>query len=158
MDAQWDSPTRDDGFRTPAPDSVAASSSSENGTVLRRTRPARLDIPVSNSLTFGFSLYCKRGRREYMEEDNLCGEHKLVTKFYFSTFFFWKIEFCLAGSDFSVFLRTGVVASLKLSFWIWLSGSESSDWRIWRICVFFGGVLDGFVKLWICRLHMENSG
>lgn len=117
MDAQWDSPTRDDGFRTPAPDSVAASSSSENCTVLRRTRPARLDIPISNSLTFGFSVYCKRGTREYMEEDNLCGEHKLVTKFYFSTFFFEKLNF--------VWLVLILVCFCELGLWqVWNFLSE----------------------------------
>ncbi|XLR30443.1 probable protein phosphatase 2C 25 [Arachis ipaensis] len=66
---------------------VSASATSPNGTVLKRKRPARLDIPVS-SLAFGipptpsaaaprdvveeerdaFSVYCKRGRREYMED------------------------------------------------------------------------------------------
>jgi hypothetical protein len=40
----------------------------------------------------GYSVYCKRGRREYMEDrftagDNLRGEHNLVRKF--STFFFF---------------------------------------------------------------------
>ncbi|KAE9615142.1 hypothetical protein Lal_00048172 [Lupinus albus] len=77
------------------------SSTSPNGAVLKRKRPARLDIPVS-SLTFGvpptpsavardvveaegdgFSVYCKRGRREYMEDrysaaDNLRGESKMA--------------------------------------------------------------------------------
>ncbi|XP_028804864.1 probable protein phosphatase 2C 25 [Neltuma alba] len=67
--------------------SAPSSSTSPTGTVLKRKRPARLDIPVS-SLTFGvpatpsssvardvleaeghgFSVYCKRGRREYMED------------------------------------------------------------------------------------------
>ncbi|XP_054798432.1 probable protein phosphatase 2C 25 isoform X2 [Prosopis cineraria] len=80
----------------PAP----SSSTSPNGTVLKRKRPTRLDIPVS-SLTFGvpatpsasvardaleaegfgFSVYCKRGRREYMEDRysaavNLQGQSK----------------------------------------------------------------------------------
>jgi hypothetical protein len=77
---------------------------------LKRKRPTRLDIPVCSSLAFGvpatpsavardvveaegdgYSVYCKRGRREYMEDrftagDNLRGEHNLVRKF--STFFF----------------------------------------------------------------------
>ncbi|KAL2317478.1 hypothetical protein Fmac_031354 [Flemingia macrophylla] len=81
--------------------SSSSSSTSPNATVLKRKRPTRLDIPVS-SLTFGvpptpstaardvveaegegFSVYCKRGRREYMEDrysagDNLRGEHKLA--------------------------------------------------------------------------------
>ena len=81
---------------------VSASATSPNGTVLKRKRPARLDIPVS-SLAFGipptpsvapprdvveeerdaFSVYCKRGRREYMEDrysaaDNLRGQQKLA--------------------------------------------------------------------------------
>ncbi|MED6169466.1 hypothetical protein PIB30_021598 [Stylosanthes scabra] len=80
----------------------AGAATSPNGTVLKRKRPARLDIPVS-SLAFGippspsaaaprdvveeerdaFSVYCKRGRREYMEDrysaaDNLRGEQKLA--------------------------------------------------------------------------------
>ncbi|KAE9606017.1 hypothetical protein Lal_00025418 [Lupinus albus] len=78
-----------------------ASSTSPNGPILKRKRPGRLDIPVS-SLSFGvpatpsavasdvmeaegdgFSVYCKRGRREYMEDrysatDNLRGESKLA--------------------------------------------------------------------------------
>ncbi|KAI9091636.1 hypothetical protein K1719_028079 [Acacia pycnantha] len=66
----------------------SSSSTSPNGAVLKRKRPARLAIPVS-SLSFGatatpsssvvardvlevegleFSVYCKRGRREYMED------------------------------------------------------------------------------------------
>lgn len=84
--------------------SVSASSSnatSPNGAVLKRKRPTKLDIPVS-SLTFGvpatpsavardavedqgdgYSVYCKRGRREHMEDrytakDNLRGEHNLA--------------------------------------------------------------------------------
>ncbi|ESW14185.1 hypothetical protein PHAVU_008G259800 [Phaseolus vulgaris] len=92
-------------LRLPKPPSVfsasSASSTSPNGTILKRKRPARLDIPVS-SLTFGvpptpsaaardvveseedgFGVYCKRGRREYMEDrytagDNLRGQHKLA--------------------------------------------------------------------------------
>ncbi|CAJ1970653.1 unnamed protein product [Sphenostylis stenocarpa] len=92
-------------LRLPKPPSVfsasSASSTSPNGAVLKRKRPARLDIPVS-SLTFGvpptpsaavrdvveveedgFGVYCKRGRREHMEDrytagDNLRGEHKLA--------------------------------------------------------------------------------
>ncbi|RZC26295.1 putative protein phosphatase 2C 25 isoform B [Glycine soja] len=93
-------------LRLPKPPTVfsassSASSTSPNGTVLKRKRPARLDIPVS-SLTFavpptpsaaardlveaeedGFGVYCKRGRREYMEDrytagNNLRGEHKLA--------------------------------------------------------------------------------
>ncbi|XP_047146953.1 probable protein phosphatase 2C 25 [Vigna umbellata] len=92
-------------LRLPKPPSVfsasSASSTSPNGTVLKRKRPARLDIPVS-SLTFGvpptpsaaardvveaeedgFGVYCKRGRREYMEDrytagNNLRGENKLA--------------------------------------------------------------------------------
>ncbi|QHO07799.1 probable protein phosphatase 2C 25 isoform X2 [Arachis hypogaea] len=81
---------------------VLASATSPNGTVLERRRPARLDIPVS-SLAFGippipsataprdvveeerdaFSIYCKRRRREHMEDlysaaDNLCGQQKLA--------------------------------------------------------------------------------
>ncbi|KAK7321362.1 hypothetical protein VNO77_31934 [Canavalia gladiata] len=79
----------------------SSSSTSPNATVLKRKRPARLDIPVT-SLSFGvpptpsavardvvetegdgFSVYCKRGRREYMEDrytagDNLRGEHKMA--------------------------------------------------------------------------------
>ncbi|XLU65736.1 hypothetical protein S245_024945, partial [Arachis hypogaea] len=63
------------------------SATSPNGTVLKRKRPARLDIPVS-SLAFGilptpsaaaprdvveeerdaFSIYCKKGRREHMKD------------------------------------------------------------------------------------------
>ncbi|XP_052107869.1 probable protein phosphatase 2C 25 [Arachis duranensis] len=66
---------------------VSASATSPNGTVLKRKRPARLDIPVS-SLAFGilptpsaaaprdvveeerdaFSIYCKKGRREHMKD------------------------------------------------------------------------------------------
>ncbi|KAK7300920.1 hypothetical protein RJT34_11773 [Clitoria ternatea] len=90
-------------LRLPKPPSVfsAPSSTSPNATVLKRKRPARLDIPVT-SLSFGvpatpsaaarddveaegdgFSVFCKRGRREYMEDrytagDNLRGEHKLA--------------------------------------------------------------------------------
>ncbi|KAE9596051.1 hypothetical protein Lal_00030729 [Lupinus albus] len=80
---------------------IIASPTSSNGPVLKRKRPARLDIPVS-SLTLqvpatssavardvvedegdGFSVYCKRGRREYMEDrysaaDNILGESKLA--------------------------------------------------------------------------------
>ncbi|RDX85500.1 putative protein phosphatase 2C 25, partial [Mucuna pruriens] len=87
--------------KPPTAFSASSSSTSPNATVLKRKRPARLDIPVS-SLTFGvpptpsaaarddleadgdgFSVYCKRGRREYMEDrytarDNLRGEHKLA--------------------------------------------------------------------------------
>ncbi|XLR69551.1 hypothetical protein S83_020223, partial [Arachis hypogaea] len=80
---------------------VSASATSPNDTVLKRKRPARLDIPVS-SLAFGipptpsaaaprdvveeerdaFSIYYKRGRREYMEDrysgaDNLREQQKL---------------------------------------------------------------------------------
>ncbi|TKY56493.1 phosphatase 2C 25 [Spatholobus suberectus] len=87
--------------KPPTAFSASSSSTSPNATVLKRKRPARLDIPVS-SLAFGvpptpsaaardvveaegdgFSVYCKRGRREYMEDrysagDNLRGEHKLA--------------------------------------------------------------------------------
>ncbi|OIW04375.1 hypothetical protein TanjilG_32567 [Lupinus angustifolius] len=86
-------------FRLSKP--LIASSTSPNGPVLKRKRPARLDIPVS-SLSVevpatssavasdvvedegdGFSVYCKRGRREYMEDrysaaDNLLGESKFA--------------------------------------------------------------------------------
>ncbi|XP_045829614.1 probable protein phosphatase 2C 25 isoform X2 [Trifolium pratense] len=77
-------------------------SASSNDAVLKRKRPTRLDIPVCSSLTFGvpanpsavardvveaggdgYSVYCKRGRREYMEDrftagDNLRGENNLA--------------------------------------------------------------------------------
>ncbi|KAK2430352.1 Protein phosphatase 2C family protein [Trifolium repens] len=77
-------------------------SASSNDAVLKRKRPTRLDIPVCSSLAFGvpatpsavardvveaegdgYSVYCKRGRREYMEDrftagDNLRGEHNLA--------------------------------------------------------------------------------
>ncbi|XLT94253.1 hypothetical protein HN873_015915 [Arachis hypogaea] len=81
---------------------VSASATSPNGSILKRKMPAGLDIPVI-SLAFGipptpstavprdvmeeecdaFSVYCKRGRREYMEDrysavDNLRGQQKLV--------------------------------------------------------------------------------
>ncbi|KAL4337293.1 hypothetical protein AHAS_Ahas12G0095700 [Arachis hypogaea] len=80
---------------------VLASATLPNGTILKRKRPTRLDIPVS-SLAFGipptpsaaaprdvveeerdaFSVYCKRGRREYVEDrysaaDNLRRQQKL---------------------------------------------------------------------------------
>ncbi|KAF7833782.1 putative protein phosphatase 2C 25 [Senna tora] len=77
-------------FAKPPPPTGLSASTSPNGTVLKRKRPARLDIPVvsSSSLSFGvpatpsaaaardvveaegcgFSVYCKRGRREYMED------------------------------------------------------------------------------------------
>ncbi|KAI4305301.1 hypothetical protein L6164_028674 [Bauhinia variegata] len=82
-----------------SPSTSAPSSTSPTSTALKRKRPARLDIPVS-SLTFGapatpsswprdvveveglgFSVYCKRGRREFMEDRysaavNLQGEPK----------------------------------------------------------------------------------
>ncbi|GKV52331.1 hypothetical protein SLEP1_g58920 [Rubroshorea leprosula] len=67
-------------------------------TVLKRKRPARLDIPVATAMTFaalaeesqlmesegdGYSVYCKRGRREAMEDRfsavvNLQGDPKQV--------------------------------------------------------------------------------
>lgn len=107
-------------LRLPKPPSVifvsssvssSSNATSPNGTVLKRKRPTKLDIPVS-SLTFGvpatpsavardavedqgdgYSVYCKRGRREYMEDrytakDNLRGEHKLVFFFSFFTYLF----------------------------------------------------------------------
>lgn len=81
--------------------SSSSNSTSQNDAVLKRKRPTRLDIPVS-SLGFGvpatpsavardvveaegdgYSVYCKRGRREYMEDrytagDNLRGESNLA--------------------------------------------------------------------------------
>ncbi|CAL0315620.1 unnamed protein product [Lupinus luteus] len=86
-------------FRLSKP--LIASSTSPNGPVLKRKRPARLDIPATSlSLEVpatscavardvvedegdGFSVYCKRGRREYMEDrysatHNLLGESKLA--------------------------------------------------------------------------------
>lgn len=81
--------------------SVSTSGSSSPNTVLKRKRPARLDIPVS-SMCFGapatpsmaarevveeeangYSVYCKRGRREAMEDRysallNLQGDSKQV--------------------------------------------------------------------------------
>ncbi|KAI4318235.1 hypothetical protein L6164_026024 [Bauhinia variegata] len=88
------------GFSNSASASTSVSSStSPTNTVLKRKRPARLDVPVT-SMTFGapptpssvqrdaveveglgFSVYCKRGRREYMEDRysaavNLQGEPK----------------------------------------------------------------------------------
>ncbi|XLR10707.1 hypothetical protein S83_038645 [Arachis hypogaea] len=85
---------------------VLASATLPNGTILKRKRPTRLDIPVS-SLAFGipptpsaaaprdvveeerdaFSVYCKRGRREYVEDrysaaDNLRRQQKLFVVFY----------------------------------------------------------------------------
>ncbi|XLR47671.1 hypothetical protein S83_032331 [Arachis hypogaea] len=81
---------------------ISASATSLNGIVLKGKRPARLDIPVS-SLAFGipptpsaavprdvveeerdaFFIYCKRGRREHMEDrystaDNLRRQQKLA--------------------------------------------------------------------------------
>ncbi|KAL5102353.1 hypothetical protein RYX36_006680 [Vicia faba] len=93
-------------LRLPKLPSVFSSSSSTNSTsqsdaVLKRKRPTRLDIPVS-CLGFGapatpsavardvveaegdgYSVYCKRGRREYMEDrytagDKLRGESNLA--------------------------------------------------------------------------------
>ncbi|KAI9109097.1 hypothetical protein K1719_019720 [Acacia pycnantha] len=71
----------------PSPSAPSSSSSSPTNSLLKRKRPTRLDIPVA-SFAFGapatpsaavvrdfleaegdgFSLYCKRGRREFMED------------------------------------------------------------------------------------------
>lgn len=87
--------------KLPSVFSSSTNSTSQNDAVLKRKRPTRLDIPVS-SLGFGvpatpskvardvveeegdgYSVYCKRGRREYMEDrytagDKLRGENNLV--------------------------------------------------------------------------------
>lgn len=101
--------------------------SSSPSTVLKRKRPARLDIPVASwssgaapatpSLATwrelveveddGYSVYCKRGRREAMEDRysaaiNLQGDPKQVMQFFFfkrkkkivfEVFFFWLINY-----------------------------------------------------------------
>lgn len=91
--------------------SVSTSGSSSPNTVLKRKRPARLDIPVA-SMCFGapttpsmaarevveeeangYSVYCKRGRREAMEDRysallNLQGDSKQVLSLKFTSFSF----------------------------------------------------------------------
>lgn len=93
------------GISAVASASTTAPSSSSPNTILKRKRPTRLDIPVS-SLSFGappgtpssaairevvedereeYSVYCKRGRREAMEDRysaavNLHGDPKQVMK------------------------------------------------------------------------------
>jgi len=85
-------------------------SGSQNDAVLKRKRPTRLNIPVSEHAFCvpatpsavardvveaegdGYSVYCKRGRREYMEDRytagvNLRGENNLVRNFLTFLFF-----------------------------------------------------------------------
>lgn len=98
--------------------------SSSPSTVLKRKRPARLDIPVASwssgaapatpSLATwrelveveddGYSVYCKRGRREAMEDRysaaiNLQGDPKQVMQI----FIFFKINFLKKNSFRSFF-------------------------------------------------------
>ncbi|GLT26854.1 hypothetical protein SLA2020_171920 [Shorea laevis] len=69
-----------------SPSSLGSGAGFGPGSVLKRKRPARLDIPVATAMTFpaplmesqasremesegdGYSVYCKRGRREAMED------------------------------------------------------------------------------------------
>ncbi|GKU93917.1 hypothetical protein SLEP1_g7470 [Rubroshorea leprosula] len=69
-----------------SPSSLGSGAGFGLGSVLKRKRPARLDIPVATAMAFtaplmksqgcremesegdGYSVYCKRGRREAMED------------------------------------------------------------------------------------------
>jgi len=96
-------------------------SGSQNDAVLKRKRPTRLNIPVSEHAFCvpatpsavardvveaegdGYSVYCKRGRREYMEDRytagvNLRGENNLVRNFF--TFLFFLIEYIILSGWF----------------------------------------------------------